>query len=111
MIRATLTFALLLLALSVTVWAQRNSTSSDKTNGTKNVEGKIAEINVIKLVLANEHGAQREFKLNDKTKFRLLSKKGVKRDAISPGLWARITFREADLTVTIVQEAVKKFVE
>jgi hypothetical protein len=111
MTRATRIATLLMIVLSLTTFAQRNSASRVKPDGTKSIEGKIVEINATKLVLANEHGAQRDFKLSGKTKFRLLNKKNVKLNAIAPGLWVRVTFREADLTVTLVQETVKRFTE
>jgi hypothetical protein len=111
MTRATRIATLLMIVLSLTTFAQHNSASRVKPDGTKSMEGKIVEINATKLLLANEHGAQREFKLSDKTKFRLLNKKNVKLDAIATGQWVRVTFREADQTVTLVQETVKRFTD
>lgn len=100
----------LLIVFSLTAIAQHTHTNN-KSDGTKSVEGKVAEINATKLILANDHGAQKEFSLNDKTKFRLLNKKSAKLDAIKPGLLVRVTFRPNDQTVTIVQETVKKFID
>lgn len=119
MTRGVVTFAFLMIVLSVSAFAQGSGSSSSVARAkperpfavTKTMMGKIAEINATKLVLENEHGAKKEFKLDNKTKFRLSEKKSVKLEEVKPGLRVKVTFREADLTATMVQETVKKFQE
>jgi hypothetical protein len=115
MTRAAFTLAGLMLVLSLSTFAQSSGSSRSAPLArrsfavTKMVVGKVAEINAAQLVLENDFGAQKALKLDGKTKFRLLARKSVKRSAIPTGLLVKVTFREADLTATLVQETVRKF--
>ena len=117
--RAAFTTAFFLLVFSLSAWSQDNGLSRGMartkaerpSTQTKIVVGKVAEITNSKLVIENEHGAKKELKLDAKTRFLLTEKQRVKLTEVQPGWLVSITFREADLTATKVQQTMKKFQE
>lgn len=115
MTRTTMTIVILLL-LSGLGAAQTSITRHQATpaKGThavtdgKTVYGKVAAIDDAKVVIENPYGAKKEIKLDPKTKFRNAKNKTFKLTDITPGLRVKVTFREADLIATTVQEDARK---
>jgi hypothetical protein len=116
MTRTTFMIATLLLLLVGAGAAQDNTTTRQAmrakavrafTEG-KTVYGKVSAIDDEKIVIENPYGAKKEIKLDSKTKFRNAKNKTFKLTDITPGLMVKVTFREADLTATTVQEDAKK---
>ena len=116
MTRRIFVSSLLLLLFSLAGLAQDNSSGSKPTKPRgdrtflegKTVYGKLASIEAAKIVIENDYGAQKEIKMDTKTKFRNAKNKDFKLTDFTRGMLVKVTFREVDMTATLVQENVKK---
>ena len=112
--RTILMISMLVLTLSVTALAQDNKSKVTRAKGEhaftvgKTVYGKVTAIDAAKIVIENEFGAKKEIKLDTKTKLLNTKNKAFKLSDFASGSMVKVTFREVDMTATVVQENVKK---
>ncbi len=106
--------SILILLLAIAGLAQDTGSKTTKPKGDrtflegKTVYGKLASIEEAKIVIENDYGAKKEIKMDTKTKLRNAKNKDFKLTDFTPGMLVKVTFREVDMTATLVQENVKK---